>query len=115
MSKEIIEFEKNQEKGSVPSVQVGDTVRVSKVIIEGKKKRIQKFEGTVIKLQGSSSRKSVTIRKVIDNVGVEKSFLLHSPLLPEIVTIKRSKVRRAKLYYLRDRIGAKANRLKARD
>jgi large subunit ribosomal protein L19 len=115
MSKTIIEFEKSQEKKSLPSVQVGDTINVSKVIIEGKKKRIQKFEGTVVKLQGSSSRRSVTIRKIIGGVGVEKSFLLHSPLLSDIKTIRRSKVRRAKLYYLRDRIGAKANRLKARD
>lgn len=115
MSKHIIEFEKSQEKADIPQIDIGDMLRISKVIVEGKKQRIQKFEGTVIKIQGTSSRKSITVRKVIDSIGVEKTFLLHSPLVPEIKTLKKSKVRRAKLYYLRDRVGAKANRLKARD
>ena len=110
----IVEFEKSQMTDNAVDVQVGDTVVVHKVIVEGKKKRIQRFQGTVIKLQGTLSRKSFTVRKIIEGVGVEKSFLLHSPLVPEIKIIKRAKVRRAKLYYLRDRVGARANRLAVR-
>ncbi|MBG91052.1 MAG: 50S ribosomal protein L19 [Actinobacteria bacterium] len=112
----IEEIEKSQMKDSeIPNIRVGDTVRVAKLILEGKKKRIQRFEGTVIKMTGRLSRKSMTIRKVLSgNYGVEKSFLLHSPLLSEITIIEAKKVRRARLYYLRDRVGAKANRLKAR-
>ena len=115
MSIVIQEFEKSQLKEDAPDLNIGDTVCVSKMIVEGQKQRIQKFEGSIIKLQGSGSRKSFTVRKVIGGVGVEKSYLLHSPLVPKVEIIKRSKVRRAKLYYLRDRIGSKATRLKARD
>ena len=110
----IQEFEKKQMKKNSPSIKVGDIVCVSKIIQEGKKKRTQRFEGTVIKCQGSNSRRSFTVRKIISSVGVEKTFLLHSPLLSDVTVTQRSKVRRAKLYYLRDRIGAKANRLKKR-
>tara|TARA_B100000586_G_scaffold207781_1_gene155131 strand:+ start:153 stop:599 length:447 start_codon:yes stop_codon:yes gene_type:complete len=110
----IQEFEKKQMKKNSPSIKVGDIVCVSKIIQEGKKKRTQRFEGTVIKCQGSNSRRSFTVRKIIASVGVEKTFLLHSPLLSDVTVTQRSKVRRAKLYYLRDRIGAKANRLKKR-
>ena len=116
MSQEYIrEFEKKQEKETVPDIQIGDSVVVHKVIVEGKKERIQKFKGTVIKKKGSSSRSSFTVRKIIDGVGVEKTFLLHSSLVPTVEVIKRARVRRAKLYYLRDRVGAKANRLKVRE
>jgi large subunit ribosomal protein L19 len=108
----IDQFEKKQMKKKPPTVKVGDIVCVSKLIKEGKKERTQRSEGTVIKCQGSNSRASFTVRKVMDGVGVEKTFLIHSPLLSDIKIIQRSKVRRAKLYYLRDRIGAKANRLK---
>ncbi len=110
----IDELEKAQMKDEVPQLSIGDIVRVSKSIVEGKKTRIQRFEGTIIKMRGANSNASFTVRKVIDGIGVEKTFLLHSPLVPEVVTVKRSKVRRAKLYYLRERLGAKANRLKAR-
>ena len=115
MSNKITEIEKAQLKENVPDIHVGDIVVVSKSIIEGKKKRIQKFKGTIIKIQGSLSNKSFTVRKIIDGEGVEKSFLLHSPLVKEIEISQRSKVRRSKLYYLRDRVGAKANRLKVRE
>ena len=116
MALNIIEsIEKEQMKKNVPHVRVGDQVRVAKIIVEAKKKRTQRFEGTIIKIQGANSRKSITIRKIIGGVGVEKTFLLHSPLLPEVEIVKRSVVRRAKLYYLRDRIGAKANRLKVKE
>tara|TARA_B100001094_G_C17661207_1_gene544323 strand:+ start:207 stop:569 length:363 start_codon:yes stop_codon:yes gene_type:complete len=111
----IKKFEESQVKDTVADVQVGDTVVVHKVIMEGKKQRTQRFQGTVIKLKGSLSRKSFTVRKIIDGVGVEKTFLLHSPLVPKVEIVKRAKVRRAKLYYLRDRVGAKANRLKVKE
>ena len=111
----ITKFEKSQMKDKVADVQVGDLVVVHKVIMEGKKERIQRFQGSIIKMKGSNSRKSFTVRKIIDGVGVEKTFLLHSQLVPKIEILQRSKVRRAKLYYLRDRIGAKANRLKVKE
>ena len=105
-------FEKQQMKKNVPSLRVGDIVCVFKIIQEGKKQRTQRFEGTVIKMKGSNSRRSFTVRKVIGGVGVEKTFLIHSPLVSDVKVVQRSSVRRAKLYYLRDRVGAKANRLK---
>jgi large subunit ribosomal protein L19 len=114
MTNIIDEFEKKQQKENLPEINVGDTIRVSKTIVEGKKQRTQKFEGSVVRLTGSSSRASVVIRKIIGGVGVEKTYLLHSPLLTNIEIIQRSIVRRARLYYLRDRVGAKANRLKAK-
>ena len=110
----IDKIEKAQEKETVPEIRVGDQVVVSKVIMEGKKQRVQKFEGTVIKMKGSSSRESITVRRIVGGVGVEKTFLLHSPLVPEVRVLQRSVVRRAKLYFLRDRVGAKANRLKVK-
>ena len=113
-NKEIQEFEKSQCKENVPSIKVGDSVIVHKVIMEGKKQRTQRFQGTVIKKKGSLSRESFTVRKIVDGVGVEKTFLIHSPLVPKVEIIQQSKVRRAKLYYLRDRVGAKANRLKVK-
>ena len=109
----IDKIEDEQTKKNLPSVKVGDLVKVYKTIQEGKKQRKQRFEGTIIKMKGSKSRKNITIRKIIGNVGVEKTFLLSSPLLASIEVLKRSKVRRAKLYYLRGRVGAKANRLKS--
>ena len=112
-AKEIQEIEKSQMKKNPPSIKIGDIVIVSKTIVEGKKKRTQRFEGTVIKMKGELSRKNFTVRKILDGIGVEKTFLLHSPLVTDVKRIQRSKVRRAKLYYLRDRVGSKANRLKA--
>lgn len=115
MSQLIQEIEKEQLQSDVPELAIGDLVQISKTITEGKKERIQKFEGTIVKMQGSSSRKTITLRKIIDGVGVEKTYLLHSPLNKKIQVMKSSKVRRSKLYYLRGRIGAKANRLKSAD
>lgn len=112
MSNVVEEFEKSQMKEKITKVNVGDIVCVSKVIVEGKRKRVQKFEGVVIKKRGQLSRASITLRKIVDKIGVEKSFLVHSELVPEIKIITRGKVRRSKLYYLRERIGAKANRIK---
>ncbi len=113
-SKEIRKFEQSQCKEDATKVSIGDTVIVHKVIMEGKKQRVQRFQGTVIKKKGSLSRESFTVRKIIDGVGVEKTFLLHSPLVPKVEVIQHAQVRRSKLYYLRGRIGAKANRLKVK-
>jgi len=114
MTNIIDEIEKKQLKKNLPSINVGDTIRVSKTIVEGKKSRTQRFEGTVVRITGSSSRKSIVIRKTMGGVGVEKTYLLHSPLITDIEIIQRCKVRRSRLYYLRERVGAKANRLKAK-
>eukprot|EP01047_Picozoa_sp_COSAG01_P004025 COSAG01_NODE_128_length_24936_cov_324.347264_9_plen_115_part_00 len=110
----IEEIEKGQMKADLKTIDVGDTVAVSKTIKEGKKERQQKFEGVVIKKQGRLSRESITVRKIVDGIGVEKTFLIHSPLVPSYKIIKRAKVRRAKLYYLRERLGVKTSRLKPR-
>ena len=111
----ITEIEKAQMKESVTPCRVGDTVRVATTIVEGKKQRVQNFEGIVIGIQKAFSRKSVTVRKLVDSVGVEKTFLVHSPLFVDLKVIKEGKPRRARLTYLRDRLGAKATRVKARD
>lgn len=114
MSSLIQAFEKSQMKADLEQIDIGDTVSINKVIKEGKKERIQRFEGVVIKKKGTLSREVVTVRKVVDGIGVEKTFLLHSPLVPSYKILKRAKVRRAKLYYLRERLGVKRSRLKAR-
>ena len=87
---------------------VGDTVRVSAMIKEGDKSRIQVFEGTVIKVQGHGARQTFTVRKNSNGVGVEKTWPLNSPLVEKIDVVRRGKARRAKLYYLRDRVGKRA-------
>ena len=115
MSVIIDEIEKKQLKSDIPSLSVGDTVVVSKLIVEGKKSRVQKFEGILIKKQNTGIRLSITVRKLVERVGVEKSFLVHSKLVPEIKVLKKGKVRRSKLYYLRDRQGKEATRIKSVD
>lgn len=109
------EIEQAQMKTDIPKVNVGDTVRVANTIVEGKKKRTQFYEGLVIKSERNSNRECVTVRKIVDGVGVEKTFLLHSPLVEKIDVLKAGKVRRAKLHYLRERVGAKATRVKSAD
>ena len=104
----IKEIEAEQLKESVPQFNVGDTVKVHAKIKEGNRERIQVFEGTVIKRQGGSNRETFTVRKASNGVGVEKTWLLHSPAVEKIEVIRKGKVRRAKLYYLRDRVGKKA-------
>jgi len=111
----IVQFEKDQMKSSVPRFNVGDTVAVTSAIVEGQKRRLQVFEGIVIKRTGIHHRESFTVRRVIDKVGVEKTFLIHSPLVESVKVISEGVVRRARLYYLRDRIGSKASRVKAKD
>ena len=87
---------------------VGDTVKVSALIKEGNRERIQAFEGTVIKIQGTGSRKTFTVRKNSNGVGVEKTWPVNSPLVEKVTVVRRGKARRAKLYYLRDRVGKAA-------
>ena len=104
----IKNIEAAQMKESVPEFRVGDTVRVSAEIKEGTRERIQVFEGTVIKRQGGSNRETFTVRKLSNGIGVEKTWPLHSPFVEGIEVVRRGKVRRAKLFYLRDRVGKAA-------
>ena len=104
----ISSIEKAQIKAEVAEFNVGDTVKVSAKIKEGNRERIQVFEGTVIKRQGGSCRETFTVRKNSNGVGVEKTWPLHSPTIEKIEVVRRGKVRRAKLYYLRDRVGKRA-------
>ncbi len=104
----IREIEKEQLKENVSDFNVGDTVKVYGKIKEGNRERIQIFEGTVLKIQGGSSRATFTVRKVSNGVGVEKTWPLHSPNVEKVEVVRRGKVRRAKLNYLRQRVGKKA-------
>ena len=108
MNEIIKNIEAAQLKEQVPEFHVGDTVRVHAKIKEGNRERIQVFEGTVIKRQNGSTRETFTVRKNSNGVGVEKTWPLHSPIVEKIEVIRRGKVRRAKLFYLRDRVGKKA-------
>lgn len=107
----IAEIENAQKKEQLPEFGVGDTVKVSAKIIEGTHERIQVFEGTVIKVQGTGLRKTFTVRKLASGVGVEKTWPLHSPNVADVKVVRYGKVRRAKLFYLRERTG-KATRVK---
>ena len=100
-------------KAEVPEFRVGDTVRVHALIKEGNRERIQIFEGTVLKRQGGSTRETFTVRKSSNGVGVEKTWPIHSPHVVKVEVIRQGKVRRAKLNYLRDRVG-KAAKVKER-
>lgn len=104
----IKEIEAEQLKESVDNFNVGDTVKVYGKIKEGNRERIQVFEGTVIKKQGGSNRATFTVRKLSNGVGVEKTWPLHSPNVEKVEIVRKGKVRRAKLYYLRDRVGKAA-------
>ena len=109
----IKNIESAQLKAEVPQFRVGDTVRVHAMIKEGNRERIQIFEGTVLKGQGGSTRETFTVRKSSNGVGVEKTWPLHSPHVVKVEVIRQGKVRRAKLNYLRDRVG-KAAKVKER-
>ncbi len=104
-------LERENLKPEVPEFNVGDTVRVYNKIVEGTRERIQMFEGVVIARKNSSVRETFTVRRVSFGVGVEKIFPVHSPRIDRIEVVKRGKVRRAKLYYLRDLTG-KATKIK---
>ena len=109
----IKNIESAQLKAEVPEFRVGDTVRVHALIKEGNRERIQIFEGTVLKRQGGSTRETFTVRKSSNGVGVEKTWPIHSPHVVKVEVIRQGKVRRAKLNYLRDRVG-KAAKIKER-
>lgn len=108
MNEIIRAIEAEQLKSEVPQFRVGDTVRVHALIKEGTRERIQVFEGTVLKRQGGSSRETFTVRKTSGGVGVEKTWPLHSPHVKKVEVIRFGKARRAKLNYLRDRVGKSA-------
>ncbi len=104
-------IQKEQEKPTVPSFRPGDTVKVYSKVVEGGKERIQMFEGVVTVRKGGGSSEAITVRRVAHGIGVEKSFLLHSPRVDRIEVSKRGIVRRSRLYYLSDKVG-KAARIK---
>ena len=104
----IKSIEHEQLKAKIPDLKVGNTVRVHVRIKEGNKERIQVFEGIIIKVQGAGVNKTFTVRKISYGVGVEKTWPLHSPNVEKVEVIRRGKVRRAKLNYLRDRVGKAA-------
>ena len=104
----IKNIEAAQMKQSVPEFRVGDTVKVSAKIKEGNRERIQVFEGTVLKKQGGGVRATFTVRKFSNGIGVEKTWPIHSPHVEKVEVVRRGKVRRAKLNYLRSRIGKAA-------
>lgn len=109
MNREIIkELEQEQLKSEVPQFEIGDTVRVSNRIKEGNRERIQVFEGTVLKIQGGGARTTFTVRKESSGIGVEKTWPIHSPNVVKVDVVRRGKVRRAKLNYLRQLSGKKA-------
>lgn len=104
----IKNIEAEQLKENAPEFHVGDTVKVYAKIKEGNRERIQVFEGIVLKRQGGSNRETFTVRKFSSGIGVEKTWPLHSPNVEKIEVVRYGKVRRAKLYYLRDRVGKAA-------
>lgn len=109
----IRSIEAEQMKSDLPILHVGDTVRVGVKIREGDKERTQPYEGVIIAKGSAGITQNITVRRVFQNVGVERVFLMHSPRIESIKVLRRGRVRRAKLYYLRDRVG-KATRLKQR-
>ena len=113
MNELIRKIEEAQMKDVVPDFAVGDTVKVYAKVIEGSRERTQVFEGVVLERQGGSNRETFTVRKNSNGIGVEKTWPLHSPIVEKIEVVRRGKVRRAKLYYLRDRVG-KAAKVKER-
>nr|WP_294465802.1 50S ribosomal protein L19 [uncultured Sellimonas sp.] len=108
MNEIIRKIEAEQLKENAPQFNVGDTVKVYGKIKEGNRERIQVFEGTVLKKQGGSTRETFTVRKFSNGVGVEKTWPLHSPNVEKVEVVRRGKVRRAKLNYLRGRVGKRA-------
>ena len=104
----VIESIERAQLRKVPRFKAGDTVRVHFQVIEGQRRRVQVYEGVVLKRQGSGSRETFTVRKQSFGVGVERTFPLHSPSVAKIEVVSRGAVRRSKLYYLRDRVGRSA-------
>ncbi len=104
----IRELEKEQLRTDLPKLEVGDTVRVFVKVIEGSRERLQNFEGVVIKIQGGGIRKSFTVRRISYGIGVERTFPYNSPRIGRIEVLRHGQVRRAKLFYLRNRVGTAA-------
>ncbi len=109
----IKEFENEQLKKELPDIYVGDTVKVGVKITEGNKERVQPYEGVVIAKRHGGINQTITVRRIFQGIGVERVFMLHSPQVASLKVERRGKVRRAKLFYLRDRVG-KATRVKQR-
>ncbi len=109
----IQEFENEQLKKELPEIYVGDTVKVGVKITEGNKERVQPYEGVVIAKRHGGINQTITVRRIFQGIGVERVFMLHSPQVASLKVERRGKVRRAKLFYLRDRVG-KATRVKQR-
>lgn len=101
-------LEAQQLKDNIPQFHVGDTVQVHYKVVEGTRERIQVYEGTVIKRQNGGAKETFTVRRLSYGIGVERTFLLHSQRIDKIVLVRKGRVRRAKLYYLRDRVGKAA-------
>lgn len=110
----IRELEQEQVKPDRPKFRTGDSVRVNLKVKEGNRERIQSFEGVVIRHQAGLLSERFTLRRVTNGVGVERIFLLHSPVIDSVQVVRLGKVRRARLYYLRSRVGARATRIKER-
>ena len=104
----IKSIEHEQMKNKIPDLRVGNTVKVHVRVKEGNRERIQVFEGTIIKVQGGGVNKTFTVRRIASGVGVEKTFLIHSPAVEKVEVTRVGKARRAKLFYLRDRLGKSA-------
>jgi large subunit ribosomal protein L19 len=109
----IDQIEQEQFKETVPALRPGDTIRVHAKVVEGTRERIQVFEGLVIRVTGGGLRKNFTVRRVTHGVGVERTFMIHSPRIDKIEVLRHGDVRQARLYYLRDKIG-KEGRIKER-
>jgi len=109
----IKEFENEQLKKELPEIYVGDTIKVGVKITEGNKERVQPYEGVVIAKRHGGINQTITVRRIFQGIGVERVFMLHSPQVASLKVERRGKVRRAKLFYLRDRVG-KATRVKQR-
>jgi large subunit ribosomal protein L19 len=104
----IQQLEKEQEKEKVPALRAGDTVKVHAKVVEGTRERIQVFEGTVIRVTGGGLRQNFTVRRVTHGVGVERTFMIHSPRIDKIDVLRHGDVRQGRLYYLRGKVGRAA-------
>ncbi len=104
----IQQLEKEQQKDKVPALRAGDTVRVHAKVVEGTRERIQVFKGTVIRVTGGGLRQNFTVRRVTHGVGVERTFMIHSPRIDKIDVLRHGDVRQGRLYYLRGKIGKEA-------
>ena len=104
----IRQLEKEQQKAKVPALRAGDTVRVHAKVVEGTRERIQVFKGTVIRVTGGGLRQNFTVRRVTHGVGVERTFMIHSPRIDKIDVLRHGDVRQGRLYYLRGKVGKEA-------